>query len=81
MPKLYPEALAYCILWAALAVAGFVLGGWQAGALLSVGLFLIVMPLSAFILTRNGNFAAERWVRWGILLLAALALLAFLDLA
>ena len=81
MPKLYPEALAYCILWAALAVAGFVLGGWQAGALLSVGLFLIVMPLSAFILTRKGNFAAERWVRWGILLLAALALLAFLDLA
>ena len=79
MPKLYPEALAYCILWAAL--AGFVLGGWQAGALLSVGLFLIVMPLSAFILTRDGNFAAERWVRWGILLLAALALLAFLDLA
>ena len=81
MSKLYPEALAYCILWAALAVAGFVLGGWQAGALLSVGLFLIVMPLSAFILTRNGNFAAERWVWWVILLLAALALLAFLDLA
>ena len=81
MPKIYPEALAYCILWAALAVAGFVLGGWQAGALLSVGLFLIVMPTSAFILTRNGSFATERWVRWGILLLAMLALLAFLDLA
>ena len=80
MPKIYPEALAYCILWAALAVAGFVLGGWQAGALLSVGLFLIVMPLSAFILTRKVNFAAERWVRWGILALAGLALLAFLEL-
>jgi hypothetical protein len=80
MPKLYPEALAYCILWAALAVAGFVLAGWQAGALLSVGLFLIVMPVSAITLTRTGNFAAERWVRWAVLLLSALALLAFIDL-
>jgi hypothetical protein len=80
MPKIYPEALAYCILWTALAVAGFVLVGWEAGALLSVGLFVIVMPTSALILTRTGNFAAERWVRWGILAAAALALLAFLDL-
>jgi hypothetical protein len=80
MPKLYPEALAYCILWTGLAVAGFLLAGWQAGALLSVGLFVIVMPTSALVLTRSGNFAAERAVRWGILAAAALALLAFLDL-
>ena len=80
MPRLYPEALAYCILWAGLAVAGFVLAGWQAGALLSVGLFLIVMPSSALILSRTGSFAAERTVRWGILAAAALLLMAFLDL-
>jgi hypothetical protein len=79
MPRLYAEALAYCILWAALAVAGFILAGWQAGALLSVGLFLVVMPLSAVILTRTGNFAAERWARWGVLAAAAVVLLAFLD--
>jgi hypothetical protein len=80
MPKIYPEALAYCILWAALAVAGFIMAGWQAGALLSVGLFLVVMPLSAFVLTRTGNFALERGMRWGVLALAALALLAYLDI-
>ncbi|MDB5672805.1 MAG: hypothetical protein JWO25_3764 [Alphaproteobacteria bacterium] len=80
MPKIYPEALAYCILWAALAVAGFMLAGWQAGALLSVGLFLIVMPASALVLTRTGNFIAERAVRWGILVVAAILLASFLDL-
>jgi hypothetical protein len=80
MPKLYPEALAYCLAWAALAVAGFVLIGWQAGALLSVGLFLVVMPSSALILSRTGSFAAERGVRWGLLVAAALVLLAFIDL-
>ncbi|MDB5720814.1 MAG: hypothetical protein JWP15_1432 [Alphaproteobacteria bacterium] len=80
MPKIYPEALAYCILWAALAVAGFMLAGWQAGALLSVGLFLIVMPASALVLTRTGNFVAERAVRWGILVVAAILLASFLDL-
>ena len=80
MPRLYPEALAYCILWAALAVAGFVLAGWPAGALLSVGLFVIVMPSSSMILARTGNFAAERAVRWGLLVIAGLVLLAYLDL-
>jgi hypothetical protein len=80
MPRIYPEALAYCILWAALAVAGYVLAGWQAGALLSVGLFVIVMPASALILARTGNFAAERAVRWGLLVVAGLILLSFLDL-
>jgi hypothetical protein len=81
MPKIYPEALAYCILWTGLAVAGFILAGWKAGALLSVGLFLIVMPASAIVLTRTGNFAAERAVRWGILAVAAIVLASFLDLA
>jgi hypothetical protein len=79
MPRIYPEALAYCTLWTGLAVAGFVLAGWQAGALLSVGLFLIVMPSSALILSRTGNFLIERAVRWGILTVAAVILAAFLD--
>ena len=80
MPKLYPEALLFCILWAALAVAGFALIGWEAGALLSVGLFMIIMPSSALILTRTGNFAAERIVRWGILAAAAIILASAVDL-
>ena len=56
------------------------LAGWAAGALLSVGLFVVVMPASALILSRTGNFAAERAVRWGLLIVAGLILLAFLDL-
>jgi hypothetical protein len=79
MPRLYPEALAFCILWGALAVAGFFWAGWRAGALLSAGLFLIIMPSSAFILSRTGSFALERTVRWGILIVAALLLFFFVD--
>jgi hypothetical protein len=80
VPKLYPEALLFCILWAALAVAGFALIGWQAGALLSVGLFMVIMPSSALILTRTSNFTAERIVRWGILAVAAIVLASVADL-
>jgi hypothetical protein len=75
------DALAYCIAWAALAFAGWHFSGLAAGLLLSAGLFLIVMPTSALILTRTGNFSLERGVRWGILAIAALTLLSFLDLA
>jgi hypothetical protein len=78
MPKLYPEAFAFCLLWAALAVTGFSLLGLRAGLLLSIGLFLLIMPSSALILSRTGNFALERGVRWGILALSALTLLAWL---
>jgi hypothetical protein len=75
------DALAYCIAWAALAFAGWHFSGLAAGLLLSAGLFLIVMPTSALILTRTGNFVLERGVRWGILVVAGLALLSFVDLA
>ncbi len=75
------DALLYCIAWAGLAILGWNLAGLRAGLLLSVGLFLIVMPASAIILSRTGNFALERGVRWGILALAALALLSFADLS
>jgi hypothetical protein len=80
MPKLYPEALAFCIVWSLLAVFGWSRLGLAAGLLLSVGLFAILMPLSALILSRTSNFALERGVRWAILLVAALGLFAAIDL-
>ena len=80
MPKIYPEALAYCVLWTALALAGFHFLGLKAGLALSVGLFAIVMPASALILARTGNFTLERAVRWSILAVAALILLSLADL-
>lgn len=79
--RLHLEALAYCILWAALAVFGWDRLGLKAGLLLSVGLFLIVMPASALILSRTGNFALERGVRWSMLLVSALVTLSLADLA
>ena len=80
MPKIYPEALLYCILWTALALAGFHFLGLKAGLALSVGLFLIVMPTSALILVRTGNFRLERGIRWAILAVAALILFSLADL-
>lgn len=80
MPKIYPEALLYCILWTALALAGFHFLGLKAGLALSVGLFLLIMPASALILAQTGNFKLERGVRWAILTVAALILFAITDL-
>ena len=74
MPKLYPEALFFCLVWVALAVVGWSLYDWHAGLALSVGLFLIIMPASAVTLSRTGSFALERAVRWGILAAAAIVL-------
>ena len=81
MPRLNLDALAYCVVWAALAILGWKLVDHRAGLLLSVGLFLIVMPTSAIILSRTGNFQLERGIRWSILALAALALFSFADLS
>ena len=81
LPRLNLDALAYCILWAALAVVGWRVGGLKVGLLLSVGLFLLVMPSSAFVLARTGNFTAERTLRWGLLVAAALLLASYADLA
>jgi len=78
--KIYPEALLYCILWTGLALAGFHFLGLKAGLALSIGLFLIVMPASALILARTGDFRLERGVRWAILAVAALVLLSLVDL-
>ncbi len=81
MRRLNIDALAYCILWAALAILGWRVGGLKVGLLLSVGLFLIVMPTSALILARTGNFRAERTLRWGLLAGAALLLASYADVA
>ncbi len=81
MPRLNVDALAYCVAWTALAIVGWHVGGMRAGLLLSVGLFLIVMPTSAIILSRTGNFGLERGIRWGVLAIAALALFSFADLS
>lgn len=81
MTKFHPEAALYCILWTALALFGLDRLGWQAGFALSIGLFLVVMPASALILSRTGSFAIERGVRWGIFVVAALVLFSIIDLA
>ena len=74
------DAFLFCLAWALLAIAGWNVGGLKAGLLLTAGLFLVVMPISALVLSRTGNFGTERTIRWGILALAALALLSFSDL-
>ena len=79
MPRLHPEALIFCVAWATLALAGGLLLGWQAGAVLSVGLMLVIMPASSLVLTHTDSFQIERLVRWGILALAAAGLLAYLH--
>jgi hypothetical protein len=80
MPRLYPEALLFCLLWAALAIYGGLELGWKAGAVLTLGLFILIMPTSAMILSRTGSFKLERGVRWAILTVAAAVLLSALDL-
>ena len=80
LPRFNADALIYCIAWAALAIIGWDVGGMRAGLLLSVGLFLIVMPTSAVVLSRTGSFRLERGIRWGILVVAALALFSFADI-
>ena len=74
MPKIHFEALIFSLTWAALAIYGGVTAGFMAGAALSAGLLLIIMPTSAFVLSKTGNFTLERQVRWGILVVAALVL-------
>ncbi len=79
--RLNLDALAYCILWAALAIFAWQAAGMKAGLLLSIGLFPVIMLASALILSRTGSFAAEQAVRWGILAAAAIGLASFLDAA
>ena len=81
MPRLYPEPLLFCLAWAALAIAaGYLVSLWM-GILFSAGLALILMPLSATIIAKTENFTIERQVRWGLLVIAALALSLWLRLS
>jgi len=75
MPRLYPEPLLFCLAWAALAIWGAMTSIWI-GILLSGGLTLVLMPLSATIILKREDPALERQVRWGVLVLAAMALFA-----
>jgi hypothetical protein len=81
LTRFHPEAFLFALVWAALALAGGFYGGWIVGALLSVGLLVLVSGSSAIILSRYDNFAAERLARWGLLALAALGLLLWLRAA
>lgn len=80
MPRLYPEALLFCLFWAGLAIYGGLELGWKAGAALTLGLFILIMPASTLILSRTGSFQAERAVRWGILAAAAIVTVSMVDL-
>ena len=75
MPRFHPEAFLFCIAWAIAAVAGAMIAGLWAGITLSAGLLVVLMPVSAAILTKTEDFALERQVRWGMLVLATLATL------
>jgi hypothetical protein len=72
--SLHPEPLLFCVAWAALAIAGGVYASWWVGVLLSVGLLGLISAASLHILTRSDDMVFERQVRWGILIVAALAL-------
>ena len=79
MSKLRLEPLTFCLCWILLAVAASVLGGTWAGLAVALGLLLILMPSSAFILSRYEDEKLERQVRWGILVIAALLLAIWLK--
>ena len=74
MTKLRPEPLLFCAVWAALAMAGGIWGAWWVAVLLSFGLLLLISAASLQVLSQTDDLALERQVRWGILVVAALAL-------
>ena len=65
--------------WAALAVAGGYYAGLLVGALLSVGLLILISASSMQVLSQSEDPVMERQVRWGILVVAALALAVYLN--
>ena len=74
MRLLHVEALFFCVAWAALAFAGAVYGSWWVGILISVGLLVLVSAASLQVMAQTGDQKMERNVRWGILMVTALAL-------
>ena len=79
MRMLRLEPLTFCLCWVLLAVVASVLGGTWAGVAIALGLLLILMPTSAFILSRYEDEKLERQVRWGILVIAGLLLAIWLK--
>lgn len=80
MPKFHPEALLFCLAWAALAIAGAIYGSWWVGVLITLGLLVLVSAASMQIMSQTGDETMERNVRWGILMVTALALFVGLNL-
>jgi hypothetical protein len=74
MPKLHPEPMVFCLAWAALAFTAAITASVWVGILFSAGLAIVLMPLSAAIISKTGDFGLERQARWGLLVLAALGL-------
>jgi len=79
MPRIHYEALLFCLAWAALAIAGGLYGGLWVGALLSFGLLILISASSMQILSQTEDPAMERQVRWGILIIAAMGLMVWLN--
>jgi hypothetical protein len=74
MPRLHAEALIFCSAWLMLVIWGG-MSSLFLGILLSGGLMVVLMALSATIITKREDMALERQVRWGLLVLAAAAVL------
>ena len=74
------EALAFSLVWIIVAMAGWILAGWVAGVILSVGILFLIMISSAIIFSTSGNLLLERSVRWGILVIATIGLISYADL-
>ena len=72
MPRLALEPLIFCLCWVGLAAVASVFGNMWAGLAIGLGLLLVLMPMSAFILTRYEDEKLERQIRWGILGIAGL---------
>jgi hypothetical protein len=70
----HPEPALFCLAWILLAAAGFMLEGWLAGMLLSVGLLSVIMPVSARVISRTDDFNLERTIRWSVLIAAGVIL-------
>jgi uncharacterized protein (DUF58 family) len=81
MPKIHPEPLLFCLAWAALAITAGILGSVWMGILFSAGLALVLMPLTATVVSKTGDFALERQVRWGLLVVAAVGLTIWLNVS
>jgi hypothetical protein len=72
MPRFALEPFLFCLCWALLAIIASVLGTIWSGLAVALGLLLVLMPTSTFILTRYEDEKLERQVRWGILVIAGL---------